>query len=138
MAPETEPIKETIPCTLDRPRQLRLTFRDLAALARDLPGQNPLTLIDSLLTRVEDAAGVMQVQCTNLWALQVLLWAALRWEEPALTLDQVADLITAHVQSRRGNLADVAALVYAAWFVGGLRPASDEEKNAVAEAMTQH
>lgn len=134
------PVKETISCDLDRPRELRLTFRELAAINKALPAENPLRLLDALLSRTVTTDGAVQVQCGNLWALQVLLWAASQWEDGDLTLDQAADLITTYVGSGKGNLADLASLVFAAWFVGGLRPASDDEKNAVAEAvsLTQH
>lgn len=127
--PIVEP--EAVTITLDRERHLRLDFGTLRDVCREGIASDPLKMLADVVRVERTADDQVQVFPRDLWALQVLLWAAIRSEDPAVTLEQTGHLITEAVQAGRATLGDLALAVWSAWHAGGLGTA---KKNAEAQA----
>lgn len=98
---------QTAAVEMDRPRTLRLDMNALAT-AEDLTGRNFLT------SAAWRDLGVREVRA--------LLFACLKDEDPALTLEDVGRHL--HL----GNLGDVIALLMGLYRAEGPQPGGDEEE----------
>lgn len=130
--------QETIAVTLDKERHARLEVMDLIDLAQlpELKGEEVVSYLDQLILVERDAEGVLQsVRAYNPRAIQVLLWGAVRWEDPALTLREFGQIMNAAIKGRVVTVLDCALLANAAWALGFPPPQQDADpKNAEAEA----
>lgn len=155
MADEHE--REGIPVTLDRDYNLRLQIGDLTRLQLAIRGlkaaapagdpikgaeEDPLRLLGQVLVRdvvptPDDAPDgtppAIRLLPGDLWALQALLWAALKRERPGVTLEETAALVDDFMRSRRGTLGDLCWSVWAAWHVGFVE--QEPDPNGEAEAV---
>jgi hypothetical protein len=155
MSDEATPTLEYLTIELDKPRKLRLTGRALQRVELVIRmmadrGEGPrvdvFDLFRTFLHREVDEAGtVTRLQVKSMWGLHLFLWAALLYDDPALTVDEVADLVEAYrlkllLMPGASPLIELAIAVEAAWVVGGLgsavqdgaRPNVDAEATASA------
>lgn len=92
-------LPEPIDITLDKPRRLRFNLEALMLAEREINrnrGARPSEYINIEYLIISSASA--QIAGTGGFALDlmtVLLWAALRWEDKALTLDKVPTLVEA-------------------------------------------
>lgn len=72
--------------TLDRPRRLRITWRDAREIERRI-GMPTLDIIQNRLARLD------------LSAISTVAWVALRWEDKALTQEHLDDTIEKKIET---------------------------------------
>ena len=89
---------------MDRPRRLRFDINSLAEL-EEVTGTSLFTLFS------QEQMGIR--------FLRTFIWGGLRWEDRALTLQQVGDLIQEYLE-RGGSLAELAQSMTKALELSGL------------------
>lgn len=72
---------------LDRPRRLRISWRDAREIERRLGNLPTLDIIQHRLSRLD------------LSAIATVAWVALRWDDKALTQDRLDEILEAKIES---------------------------------------
>ena len=127
---------EAINVEMDRPRKLRLTFGSFVKLQEVFPEEDPYLLLDRMVTFGSDGTN-LGLAGVNFQGIQRLLWAALRWEDEEITLDQATAAAEAYL-AKGHNFLELVGLIIQASRAGGIALAAlddeeDDPKNPEAE-----